>query len=108
MDYADRAAMTQHASWQAFRDSALVGRLILITTKATGPYHEFTYRPDDCLLFGSESRGAPEAVHDAADHRLRIPMTVGMRSLNVAVAAAMVVGEALRQTGSLPSTEVPA
>jgi tRNA (cytidine/uridine-2'-O-)-methyltransferase len=108
MDYADRAAMTQHISWQAFCDAEPSGRLVLITTKATALYHEFTFRPDDCLLFGSESRGVPDTVHDAADHRLRIPMTIGMRSLNVAVATAMVVGEALRQTGSLPNTQVPA
>jgi len=108
MDYADRAAMTQHVSWQAFCDAERRGRLILITTKAMAPYHEFAFRADDCLLFGSESRGVPDTVHDAADHRLRIPMTAGMRSLNVAVAAAMVVGEGLRQTGFLPNTQVPA
>jgi tRNA (cytidine/uridine-2'-O-)-methyltransferase len=108
MDYADRAAMTQHESWKVFCDAERVGRLILITTKATALYQEFNFRPDDSLLFGSESHGVPNAVHDAADHRLRIPMTVGMRSLNVAVAVAMVVGEGLRQTGHLPHTPVPA
>ena len=108
MDYADRAAMTQHESWEVFCDADRVGRLILMTTKATALYQEFNFRPDDRLLFGSESRGVPDAVHDSADHRLRIPMTVGMRSLNVAVAVAMVVGEGLRQTGHLPQTPVPA
>lgn len=108
MDYAARAAMTQHESWEVFCDPDRIGRIILITTKATALYQEFNFRPNDSLLFGSESRGVPNAVHDAADYRLRIPMTMGMRSLNVAVAVAMVVGEGLRQTGRLPQTTVPA
>ena len=108
MDYADRVAMTQHESWRAFCDADRVGRLILITTKATALYQEFNFRPDDCLLFGSESSGVPNAVHDVAAHRLCIPMTAGVRSLNVAVAVAMVVGEGLRQTRRLPRTPVPA
>lgn len=107
MDYADQASLTHHRSWQAFCDTGGRGRLVLMTTKAEAPYHTFAFQPDDCLLLGSESRGVPDTVHDTADHRLRIPMHVGMRSLNVAIAAAMVVGEALRQTGGMPTDIAP-
>jgi len=103
MDYAEFARVTYHDSWARFGGSRAQGRLVLLTTKADTPYHAFSYRADDCLLLGSESAGVPTAVHAAADHSVRIPMAAGLRSLNVAVAAAMVVGEALRQTGGLPS-----
>ncbi len=74
-------------------------RLVLLTTHSTLPYTSFAFRSDDTLLLGRESAGVPDAVHELADARLRIPMRTGLRSLNVAVAAAMVLGEALRQTG---------
>jgi tRNA (cytidine/uridine-2'-O-)-methyltransferase len=102
MDYLDAVTITRHASWQAFeawRRSA-AGRLVLFTTKATTSYLDFTFAPDDVLLFGRESAGAPQLVHAAADARLLIPMRPGLRSLNVAMAAALAAGEALRQTGS--------
>jgi tRNA (cytidine/uridine-2'-O-)-methyltransferase len=103
MDYLDAVAITRHPSWAAFEDwrDGDGGRLILFTTGANDSYLDFAYRADDVLLFGRESAGVPEAVHRAADARLRIPMRPGLRSLNVAMAAAMAAGEALRQTGGL-------
>jgi tRNA (cytidine/uridine-2'-O-)-methyltransferase len=99
MDYLDAAAISRHASWQAFEDwrSASRRRLILFTTRAGKSYLDHVFRADDILLFGRESSGVGEAVHKAVDARLMIPMRAGMRSLNVAIAAAMAVGEALRQ-----------
>ena len=76
-----------------------VNSLILLTTKATHAYTDFTFSTDDILLFGRESAGAPDFVHAAADARLTIPMAEGARSLNLALAAAMVAGEAMRQVG---------
>jgi tRNA (cytidine/uridine-2'-O-)-methyltransferase len=101
MDYLDLAEFTRHASWARFL-SQRRGRLVLLTTKATVPYHCFAFRRDDILLLGRESAGVPDAVHDAADARLRIPLRPGARSLNVALAAAMVLGELLRQTEQFP------
>jgi tRNA (cytidine/uridine-2'-O-)-methyltransferase len=101
MDYLGQVALTRHGSFAAFEDWRR-GRqlaLVLITTQAERSYLEHAFRENQVLLFGRESAGVPEAVHRAADARLRIPMRVGMRSLNVAMAAAMVAGEALRQTG---------
>jgi tRNA (cytidine/uridine-2'-O-)-methyltransferase len=99
MDYLDMAAVTRHAAWDAFQPA---GRLVLLTTRAEQAYAGFAFRPDDTLLLGRESAGVPDAVHDAADARLRIPMRQGARSVNVALAAAMVLGEALRQTDGFP------
>jgi tRNA (cytidine/uridine-2'-O-)-methyltransferase len=100
MDYLDRAAIMRHASWQAFEAwrSATQARLILFTTRASRSYLDHEFQRGDVLLFGRESSGAPEHVHQSADVSLVIPMQPGMRSLNVALAAAMAVGEALRQT----------
>jgi tRNA (cytidine/uridine-2'-O-)-methyltransferase len=101
MDYLDAVDLTRHASFEAFetwrRDRGM--RLVLLTTAATQSYVDFAYRDSDVLLFGRESAGVPEPVHAAADARLRIPLRPGLRSLNVAIAAAMVAGEALRQVG---------
>lgn len=104
MDYLDRAQMARHASWPAFLASRrrTASRLVLLTTRAETPYAAFRFAPDDVLLVGRESAGVPAAVHDAAGGRVRVPMAPGLRSLNVAVAAAMVLGEALRQTGGFP------
>lgn len=100
MDYLDRVRLTRHASWSAFenwrRERAC--RLVLLTTKADMSYVDYAFRADDILLLGRESAGVPDEVHRAADARLVIPMQPGARSLNVALAAAMVLGEALRQT----------
>lgn len=101
MDYLDQVSITRHTSWQAFDDwrrgEAL--RLLLFTTKGAASYLDHAYGKGDILLFGRESAGAPEAVHQAADARLKIPMREGLRSLNIAMAAAIVIGEAMRQTG---------
>ncbi|MCT7374787.1 tRNA (cytidine(34)-2'-O)-methyltransferase [Chelativorans salis] len=101
MDYLEIASLNRHTSWEAFeRWRCDEGRrLILFTTTAAVRYTAFCFRDGDILLFGCESSGAPEAVHKAADHRLVIPMREKARSLNVAVAAAMACGEALRQMG---------
>ena len=103
MDYTDLARMVRHQSWQAFLDAAVCQRLLLMTTKGATTYQTITYQDGDCLLLGRESAGVPQEVHDHADIRLRIPMAEGRRSINVANAAAMVLGEALRQTGGFPA-----
>ncbi len=98
MDYYDLASVTRHASWAAFARDRTAGRLILLSTKGAADFPGIAFRTDDVLLVGRESAGVPDDVHRAADLRLRIPMQKGARSLNVALAAAMVVSEALRQT----------
>jgi tRNA (cytidine/uridine-2'-O-)-methyltransferase len=98
MDYLKSADISRHESWARFH-AGLGGRLILLTTKGALPYTDFAFAPGDTLLMGRESAGVPDAVHEAADARVVIPLLPGLRSLNVAQAAAMVLGEALRQTG---------
>lgn len=99
LDYLDQVAIARHPSWRAFEAwrAAQAYRLVLATTKAATAYTAFAFRPDDVILFGRESAGVPEEVHAAADARIMVPMQPGLRSLNVAVAAAMILGEALRQ-----------
>ena len=99
MDYLDRVALTRHASWESFEmwRRAEDLRLVLFTTRGATPYLAHRFGPDDILLFGRESSGVPDEVHRAADARLVIPMRPGLRSLNVAMACAMAVGEAVRQ-----------
>ena len=109
LDYLDHAEIVRHSSWQAYaagRRGRPAGRLVLLTTAARARYCDFAFEPDDTLLVGRESAGVPEAVHDAADARLRVPLRPGLRSLNVAMAAAIVLSEALRQTRGFPG-EVP-
>ena len=103
MDYIDQAQFQRHNDWQAFAEFHADRRIILMTTRAQTPYTAFDFRPDDVLLFGQESAGVPDDIHNQADARLCIPMAQNMRSLNVAVSAAMVLGEALRQTNQFPS-----
>lgn len=98
MDYYDLARVVRHASWSAFRRDGPAGRLVLLTTRAAESFPGVAFAADDILLFGRESAGVPAEVHETADLRLRIPLQAGARSLNVALAAAMVVSEALRQT----------
>lgn len=101
MDYLEIAQVVRHADWAAFwalRKETEGRRIVLLSTKAAVPYTDFAFHADDILLLGSEGRGAPQAVHDAVDARVTIPMASGVRSLNVAVSCAMVLGEALRQT----------
>jgi tRNA (cytidine/uridine-2'-O-)-methyltransferase len=101
MDYLDQVTIVRHDSWSKFEqwrhDRGL--RLILFSTKGAVPYLEHRYAASDILLFGRESAGVPDEVAAAADARLVIPVASGLRSLNVAMAAAMALGEALRQTG---------
>jgi tRNA (cytidine/uridine-2'-O-)-methyltransferase len=98
MDYADAATVVRHVDWAAFA-AQLDGRLVLLTTTGATPLPDAAFRADDVLLLGSESAGVPGDVHAHADLRVRVPMRDGMRSLNVAVAGAIVLGEAMRQTG---------
>ncbi|WP_421857551.1 tRNA (cytidine(34)-2'-O)-methyltransferase [Oricola sp.] len=99
MDYLEMAAMTRHVNWEEFEAWRVVEAksLVLLTTKADTPYVAHEFRPTDILLFGRESAGVPDAVHDAADARLVIPMVKGARSINLALSVAMVAGEAMRQ-----------
>ena len=104
MDYLDQVALTRHGSFESFEAWRVRERLslVLLTTGAKQSYLDHPFRTDQVLLFGRESAGVPETVHKAADVRLRIPMRPGMRSLNVAMAAAIVAAEALRQTNGMP------
>lgn len=101
MDYLDQVQIHRHTDWNGFerwrREAG--ARLVLFTTKAATPYLEYRFQAGDVLLFGRETSGVPPEVQDAADARLVIPIREGLRSLNVAMSAAMAVGEALRQVG---------
>lgn len=104
MDYAAAAQVRRHVDWDAFR-KATAGRIVLMTSRVASSLYDAQFLPDDVLLMGSEGAGVPEAVHAAAALRIRIPMAAGFRSLNVAVAAGIALGEALRQTGQHPCGE---
>ncbi|MFL1876450.1 tRNA (cytidine(34)-2'-O)-methyltransferase [Hansschlegelia beijingensis] len=110
LDYLEKVSIIRHASFAAFdaRRRAEGGRLVLLTTRAETSYLDARFAPDDVLMVGRESAGAPAEVHDAADLRVAVPMLPDLRSLNVAIAAAMVLSEALRQTGLFPSWPPPA
>lgn len=101
MDYLDAATTRRHTGWEAFRraDGVAGSRLVLLTTRGAIAHVDFAFRVDDVLLLGRESVGVPEAVHQAVDARVAVPMAAGARSLNVAMAAALLAGEAVRQTG---------
>ena len=99
MDYLDKVDIARHISWTAFRAHVQPARrIVLLSTRAAHFYADFSFRADDVLMLGRESAGVPDNVHEAVDERVLIPMRADMRSLNIAVAAAMVLGEALRQT----------
>lgn len=107
MDYLELVKYRRHNSWDEFVSYAKehpkeYGRLILLTTKSSQPYTDFSFLPNDVLLLGRESAGVPEQVHQSVDARLIIPMTEHARSINVAVSATMVLGEALRQNSLFP------
>jgi tRNA (cytidine/uridine-2'-O-)-methyltransferase len=109
LDYLRHARLARFASWSAF-DASRRGageRLVLLTTRAERAYHEVSYRADDVLMVGRESAGAPALVHAAADLAVRVPMAPGRRSLNVVTALAVVLSEALRQTGRLAERRPP-
>jgi tRNA (cytidine/uridine-2'-O-)-methyltransferase len=106
MDYLKSADIRRHESWARFLgELGPQQRLVLLTTQGNMAYTEFAFAPGDTLMVGRESAGVPDAVHACADARLTIPLLAGLRSLNVAQAAAMVLGEALRQTGLFPKKE---
>ncbi|HWG70660.1 MAG TPA: tRNA (cytidine(34)-2'-O)-methyltransferase [Steroidobacteraceae bacterium] len=100
MDYLDQVTITRHDSWSKFQQWRIeaAGRLVLFTTKASDSYLDYRYQAADILLFGRESAGVPDEVAAAADAKVVIPIRPGLRSLNVAMAVAMALGEALRQT----------
>lgn len=102
MDYLAAATVLRHPDWRRFERS-LAGDLVLLTTKASRSYLARNFKADDVLLLGREGGGAPPEVHDRADDRIAIPMQPGMRSLNIVTAAALVLGEGLRQTGGFPA-----
>ena len=101
MDYAAAATFVRHSDWAAF-DAQRTGRIALLTTRGAVPLHQAAFAPDDIILMGSESAGVPDAVHDRADLRIRIPLCPGFRSLNVGMSAGIALTEALRQTGGMP------
>ncbi|HVZ03513.1 tRNA (cytidine(34)-2'-O)-methyltransferase [Hyphomicrobium sp.] len=108
LDYIDHVALVRHTSFGAFWEARIAAaepnRLVLLTAHAETPHHGFAFKTDDILMLGRESAGVPEAVHQQADARITVPMRPGLRSLNVAVTAAIALGEALRQTGGFPAT----
>jgi tRNA (cytidine/uridine-2'-O-)-methyltransferase len=103
MDYIDHVAVARHAGFDAFRTSIGPRRLVLFTTKSRQSAYDFGFMADDVLLFGKESAGVPPWIAGACDARLRIPMRPQVRSMNLAMTAALALGEALRKTATLPS-----
>jgi tRNA (cytidine/uridine-2'-O-)-methyltransferase len=108
MDYLDQVALERHISFAAFESwrAERGARLVLLTTRATQAHTAFAFRAGDVLLLGRESAGVPETVHDVADAAIRVPMRTSLRSLNVAVAGAMVLGEAMRQLGAFEDEDL--
>lgn len=104
MDYMEQAQIVRHISWARFTETVQDNRIILLSTHARAAYTDFIFQNTDILLLGRESAGVPEHIHDRADAQLLIPMQKTVRSINVAVAGAMVLGEALRQTKGFPDT----
>lgn len=102
MDYLELAEIRRHVSWTAFRAAQAPGRLILLSTAGAHSHLDFAFHPDDTLLLGRESVGAPAEVHAAADAVVAVPLAPGRRSLNIVVAAAIVLAEAMRQTDLFP------
>ena len=102
MDYIDHVQVTRHVDWNEFHASIGTARLVLLTTKSSVSAYAFAFRPDDILLFGKESAGAPAHVHAACAGRIRLPMRAEVRSMNLAMSAGLAVAEALRQTSALP------
>ena len=102
MDYLDQAEWVRHESWERFLETVNGQRLILLTARAETSYSDFAFRADDVLIVGRESAGVPAEIHEKVDARVKIPLKSGMRSINVAQAGSMVLGEALRQTKGFP------
>jgi len=106
MDYTPKARIKKHDCWDSWIANKLPGRILLLTTSGDTPYSSFSFHKTDALLLGRESAGVPAEIHRAADARLFIPMVEEARSLNVVTAAAMVIGEALRQTSELNTRRI--
>ncbi len=102
MDYIDHVEVTRHQGFEAFRNTLRTERLVLFTTRSRVSAYEFRFRRDDVLLFGKESAGVPSAIAEACNARLRIPIRPEVRSMNLAMASALALGEGLRQTAALP------
>jgi len=102
MDYIDHVAIARHAGFDAFKSTLGSARLVLFTTKSLRSAYDFSFIADDVLLFGKESAGVPLAVAESCDARVRIPIQAAVRSLNLATSTALALGEALRQTSTLP------
>ncbi len=102
MDYYDLVKLTRHSSWDKFQNHFSAQRVVLLTTKSSVPYTDFAFRPDDILMLGRESAGVPDNVHNAIPCRVRIPLNPAARSINMAMAGAVVLAEALRQTDGFP------
>lgn len=103
LDYAERASFAMHSSFDAFIEKHSTDRVILLTTRAQQAHIDFAFEPEDILLLGRESAGVPQTVHARIAHKICIPMQPGLRSLNVALAGAIVLAEALRQTQQFPA-----
>lgn len=102
LDYYDHVKLTRYSSWDNFLENKQPGRIVLLTTRAATSYIEYRFAPGDTLLLGRESAGVPDEVHDRADGRILIPMSPAIRSFNVAMSAAIVLGEARRQLDMPP------
>lgn len=102
MDYFAAVDLSRHPSWERYLADRKPGRLVLLTTRASTSHLDFAFRAGDALLLGRESAGVPVEVRGACDAEIRVPMRPGLRSLNVGLAAALVLGEALRQTKGFP------
>ena len=97
MDYIDKTKVNLYSSFQHYKESKKNNRIILLDTKATTMYYDFIFEKDDCLMVGSESTGVPDDIYNECEYKVKIPMSSNTRSLNVAVSAAIVLSEALRQ-----------
>jgi tRNA (cytidine/uridine-2'-O-)-methyltransferase len=106
IDYMAHAQIQRHSDWNAFLETIGTGRIVLMSSKASTPLPAFRFQPDDVILMGSESSGAPPEVHARADARVYIPMAVGFRSLNISVSAGIALAEGLRQTQLFPGGEI--
>jgi tRNA (cytidine/uridine-2'-O-)-methyltransferase len=106
MDYAVQAKIYRHPDWASFLDTLDGARIVLMSSKASSPLPDFSFQPEDVILMGSESNGAPAKVHARADARVYIPMAAGFRSLNISVSAGIALAEGLRQTRQFPGVQV--
>ena len=102
MDYRSQVNLFRHQDWESFLQHIGDARLVLLTTKSSIPHTDFNFQENDILLFGRESAGVPETIHQSVSARIKIPMKEGARSLNVINTASLILGEALRQTNSFP------